>query len=55
MSSRDCKRQTTNIYNLSKPHTTSETTAFSSASRLSNRTQNHYSTESLTTVNTGMY
>jgi len=35
MSSRDCKNQTTNIYNLSK--------------------QNHYSTEALTTVNTGMY
>ena len=59
MSSRDCKSQATNIYNLSKPHTIGETTVSSSASRytqqLYNRTQNHYSTEALTTVNTGMY
>ena len=60
MSSLDCKSQTTNIYNFSKPHTIGETTVTSSVSRykhqFSNRTQNHYSTDStLTTVNTGMY
>jgi hypothetical protein len=60
MSSLDCKRQTTNIYNLSKPHTIAETTVTSSVSRYKqqffNRTHNHYSTDStLTTVNTGMY
>jgi len=58
MSSGDFKSQTTNSYNLSKPHTKGETTVSSSVSRykhqLSNRTQNHYSTEVLTTVNTGM-
>jgi hypothetical protein len=59
MSSRDCKSQTTNIYNLSKPHTKGETTVSSSVSRYAqqfyNRTHNHYSTEALSTVNTGMY
>jgi len=59
MSSRDCKSQTTNIYNLSIPHTRAETTVSSSVSRykhqLSSRTQNHYSTGALTTVNTGMH
>ena len=59
MSSLDCKSQTTNIYNLSKPHTIGETTVTSFVSRykhtFSNRTQNHYSTEALTTVKTGMY
>ena len=59
MSSLDCKSQATNIYNFSKPYTIGETTVTSSVSRykhkLSNRTQNHYSTEALTAVNTGMY
>jgi len=59
ISSGDCKSQTTNIYNLSKPHTIAESTVTSSVSKykhqLSSRTQNHYSTETLTTVNTGMY
>jgi hypothetical protein len=59
MFSGDCKSQTTNIYNLAKPYTVAYTTISSSVSRykhqLSNRTQNHYSTEVLTTVNTGMY
>ena len=59
MSSLDCKCQATNIYNLSKPYTTGETTVTSSVSRykheFSNRTQSHYSTEALTAVNTGMY
>jgi len=56
ISSGNCKRQTTNIYNLSIPHTRAETTVSSSVSRyqLSSRTQNHYSTEALATVNTGM-
>jgi hypothetical protein len=59
MFSGDCNSQTTNIYNLAKPYTVAYTTISSSVSRykhqLSNRTQNHYSTEVLTTVNTGMY
>jgi len=59
MSSRDCKRQTTNIYNLSKPHTRAESTVSNSVSRykhqLSNRTHTRHSTEALTTINTGMY
>ena len=59
MSSRDCNSQTTSIYNLSKPHTRADTTISSFASRykhqLSSRTQDHYSTEALATVNTGMY
>jgi len=59
ISSRDCKHQTMNIYNLSKPHTIADTTVSSSVSRyihqFTNRTQNHNSTETLTTVNTGMY
>jgi len=59
MSSGDCRSQTTNIYNLPKPHTIAETTVSSSVSRckyqLSSRTQNHYSTEALKTVKTGMY
>jgi hypothetical protein len=59
MSSGDCKSQTTNTYNRSKPHTITEATISSSVSRythqFSNRAQNHYSTEVLTTVNTGMY
>ena len=49
MSSRDCKRQTTNVYNSSKPYISRYTNQFS------NRMQNHYSTEVLKTVNTGMY
>ena len=60
MSSLDCKSQTMNINNLSKPYSIGETTVTSSVSRykhqFSNGTQNHYSTDStLTTVNTGMY
>ena len=59
MSSRDCNSQTTSIFNLSKPHIIAETTVYSFASRykhqLSGRTQDHYSTEALATVNTGMY
>ena len=59
MSSRDCNSQTTSIYNLSKPHIIAGTTVSSFASRykhqLSSRTQDHYSTEPLATVNTGMY
>ena len=59
MSSRDCNSQTTSIYNLSKPHTRADTTISSFASRykhqLSSRTQDHYCTEALATVNTGMY
>jgi hypothetical protein len=59
MSSGDCKSQTTNTYNRSKPHTITEATVSSSVSRythhFSNRTQNQHSTEALTTVNTGMY
>ena len=59
MSSRDCNSETTSIYNLSKPHTRADTTISSFTSRykhqLSSRTHNHYSTEALATVNTGMY
>ena len=58
MFSRDCKSQTTNIYNLSKPDTIAETTVSSSVSiytqQFYDRTQNHYSTEAWATVNTGI-
>ena len=58
ISSGDCKRQSTNMNNLTKPHIVSVTTVSSSVSRykqqFSNRTQNHYNTEALKTVNIGM-